>query len=151
MQDVRSLKKLIPKSFLIIVALCIFLVSCEISHSALQPTNNKGGYTIKFNSSTKNRSVKDSTVIYGHVKDVTTKEGIYLANVNWFCANTSSSIDGFYKMTVPSGTSLTSYLVSKAVGYRTVETDTFRINAGDSIRLNFFLQADHRPIVHCDN
>ncbi|WP_452610968.1 hypothetical protein [Roseivirga echinicomitans] len=149
MQDVNELYRVLKSPIFGVLIFLIAVYSCNLSDGKLIPTANNGGYKIeKFVNEGLIRI--DSVVIFGQIRDVETNEAITQAYVSWYCQEAISSTDGNYKFKIQGQVDISSYFTAKTLGYRTLETKMFKTVSGDSIRLDFLLEPDYRPIMHCD-
>ena len=132
--------------------LLVFLVaSCLPSHQNLKKsTYNKGGYTI---SKLKNTLLHDQdyVVLFGSIKNNETNLplGLGVSNIKYGCLTYSSDANGNYIFRSKISTSDV-FLTCLAIGYRTIETEPFELQGGDSIRINFILALDDRPLINCE-
>lgn len=149
MQGVNKLYRVLKSPILGALIIIITIYSCNLFDDKLTPTANNGGYKIeKFVN--KDLISNDSVVLFGQIRDVETNEAITQAYVSWYCEEGISSIKGNYKFKIPGGVDIDSYFTGKALGYKTVETKMLQTVSGDSIKIDFLLEPDYRPIIHCD-
>lgn len=132
---------------LIIALNLIFYGSTGFSQT-IKPTNNDGGYTIEY---FKNRVLKksDSIVVFGNVFSLSDNKNIGAAQVIFGCMRKNIIGDGSYKFKTNANTLKTNYLKALGLGHRSVETEFFPLNPGDSIKIDFYLSEDNRPIIDC--
>jgi hypothetical protein len=122
------------------------LTSCgQTKIARINPTNNKGGYTI---TTLKNNKQENNTVIYGYVKDYSSKKPLAQSLVKLGCSTFDVDNSGFYKI---KGSAIDNiFLTSISIGYKTIETDYFKLDKSDSTNINFFLSPDDRPLINCE-
>jgi hypothetical protein len=123
----------------------VTIISCQPKALNIRPSYNKGGFTMShFQAKSKN-----SIVVFGQIKDIETNEIIRSAIVKMGCTTVQSDDSGTYKI---SGESITSksFLTCSFIGYRTVETERFKLETGDSLKVDFFLVQDDRPMINCE-
>ncbi len=127
----------------ILIFIC-FIISCKTN---LKPTNNNGGYTI---SVLKNNSLhnNDSIVIYGYIKEIDQNEPLKGAIIKAGCYSVNVDNDGFYK--IRERTEVRMYITGMWIGYKSVESEFFKSQRGDSIKIDFFLTPDDRPLINCE-
>lgn len=90
---------------------------------------------------------QDSSVIYGLIKDAVSKEPLEYAVIKLNNYNkVQCNKNGSFNFKVPIVTEKI-YLSANYIGYRRVETYRFQPSIGDSIRIDFYLYLDDRPIV----
>jgi len=123
----------------------LVILSCQPKALNLRPTYNKGGFTLsRLQAKFSNRSI-----VFGQVKDVETNEIIRSAIVKMGCLAVSSDDSGRYKISEDS-ISEEQFLTCSFIGFRIIETERFRIEKGDSIKIDFFLIQDDRPMTNCE-
>lgn len=128
------------------LTIIIFLaIACHQRSLTLKPTFNKGGFTI----STFQKESKTDGVVFGKVIDIQTKELISAATIEMGCLTFKSDDLGTYKFSRNS-ISKDLFLTCSYIGYRTIETERFEMKLGDSIKIDFFLIADDRPLINCE-
>lgn len=130
---------------LLLFATGVMIISCQPRSLKIRPTYNKGGFTL---SHFKNES-KKSIVIFGQVKDIESNRIIRPAVIRMGCLTVQSDNSGMYKMSEES-IGLNSFLTCSFIGYRTIETERFNVQPGDSLRIDFFLIQDDRPLINCE-
>ncbi|NDK55164.1 hypothetical protein [Pontibacter fetidus] len=135
------------KNLLFYLLISALFVSCKTEQLALTPTYNKGGYTFKVYKS-KYLAAQDSIYIGGSVYDIVTKELLEGAVVNYGCNYYGDQLGNYSLITRPY--SIGYPLVSRYVGYLNVETTPVIFQAGDSVRIDFYIAQDERPLIHCD-
>ena len=123
------------------------IISCQTRNlSQIKPTYNKGGYTISIS---KNELMKeDSSIVYGYIKDYTDKNLLTTSIIKIGCITINVDSKGFYKL--KSKTIENTFLTGISIGYRTIETEYFKLDKGDSINIDFFLAPDDRPLINCE-
>lgn len=109
----------------------MMIIACQ-SKAIIKPTYNKGGYTMSC-IETKSRNA----VVFGQIKDIETNEIIRSAIVKMGCLTVQSDDLGEYKI---SGESIPmeSFLTCFFIGYRAIETQRFKLETGDSLKIDFF-------------
>jgi|GEM_PF-2138145 len=135
------------KSYFLYCIVFASIMSCRTEKlSKIKPTNNKGGYTISI---LKDRSLKDSVVIYGYVHDYLNNTPLSGASVQFACSTVRVDDKGFYQFRDKGGIETVSLSVI-LIGYRTVDTENFKLENGDSVHINFILAPDDRPLINCE-
>lgn len=130
---------------LIYLTVGIVIISCHPKAVKLKPTYNKGGFTIShFQTGSRN-----GAVIFGQIKDIETNEIIRSATIKMGCLTVQSDESGAYKISDESNTGK-SFLTCSFIGYRTIETERFKLDKGDSLKIDFFLVQDDRPLINCE-
>lgn len=130
---------------LIYLAVGIVIISCHPKTLNLKPTYNKGGFTI----SNFQTGSKKGSVIFGQIKDIQTNELIRGAVIKMGCLTVQSDESGTYKISDESNAE-NSFLTCSFIGYRPVETERFKLEKGDSLKIDFFLAQDDRPLINCE-
>ncbi len=131
--------------FLSIVLFAV--ISCRNQPlSAIKPTYNKGGYTISITSNKK--KAENSIVISGQFRDIETDKPIASGWITSGCQKILIDSLGFYYAKENAYDKV--FLISTAIGYREIETEHFKAEKGDSVRINFFLVQDDRPLINCE-
>lgn len=123
----------------------IVIISCNPNSRNIKPTYNKGGFTIThFQTEPRN-----GAEIFGQVKDFETNEIIRSAIIKLGCLTVQSDETGTYRVSngLNSGES---FLTCSLIGYRTIETERFKSEKGDSLKIDFFLVQDDRPLINCE-
>lgn len=129
------------------IVLC-FVISYQSSEKLpIKSTSNKGGYTISVK---KNTSLvnKNSITIYGYAKNVDDETPLKGSFIKWGCNLINVDNNGFYK--INEKPSQAAYLSCLWIGFKTVETEFFLLEPGDSINLDFYLSVDDRPLINCE-
>jgi hypothetical protein len=124
------------------------IVSCQSSGKfKIKSTNNKGGYTVSIK---KNTSLidKDSITIYGYVKSIEDETLLKGAFVKLGCNSIIVDSNGFFK--INERPSEVIYLSCSWIGFKTIETEIFVLESGDSVNVNFYLSTDDRPLINCE-
>lgn len=90
-------------------------------------------------------------VFFGSVKNNETNLplGLAISNIKYGCLTYSSDANGNYTFKSKISTSDV-FLTCLAIGYRTIETEPFELQRGDSIQVNFTLALDDRPLINCE-
>ncbi|GCC50819.1 hypothetical protein SanaruYs_10370 [Chryseotalea sanaruensis] len=137
------------KEFILFMIVFVFAISCTIQRDTkLKPTNNKGGYTI--NKYTSNELLEgDSAIIYGYVKQYDSFNSIPIANINIACVSVLPDSTGYYQIKGKAG-SETTFLTCVSIGQKSIETEFFKLQRGDSLNINFFLVQDDRALINCE-
>jgi hypothetical protein len=136
------------KNLLLCILITSLFASCKTEQLSLIPTYNKGGYTFKIYKSEHLRT-QDSVYIGGSVYDVTTKELLEGAVVEYGCAYYGDKLGNYGLKT--RAYSIGYPLVSRYIGYLNIETAPYQFQAGDSVVVNFYIAQDERPLIHCDD
>ena len=129
----------------VIVYFTAIVLTTSCHGNLIKPTYNKGGYTI---SSSKNKSSQNSAIVYGYVRDHISKDPLKASMVKMGCTIVNVDETGFYKIKAKPIES--TFLTGIWIGYRTIETEYFKLEQGDSLNINFFLVQDDRPLINCD-
>ena len=66
------------------------------------------------------------------------------------CINILTDETGSYNYKFHISSELTEYVTARMIGFKNVETASFKISPGDSIELDFYLAIDDRPIINCE-
>ena len=134
--------------FKLIIVLNLMFYSAKGLAQTIRPTNNDGGYTIEH---FENNILKklDSIVIFGNVFSLSDNKNIGAAAVIFGCTKKEIIGNGSYKFRTSSNDLKTNYLVAKGLGHKAIETEFFPLKPGDSIRIDFYLSEDNRPIMNC--
>lgn len=128
------------------IAAGIVVLSCQSKVlTTLKPTYNRGGFALNFY---KSKSISKA-VIVGQVKDVDTKQTIGFATIKVGCLTIQSDSSGRYAISEKAPSDI-SFLTCSFIGYRMIETEHFRLSNGDSLKIDFFLAQDDRPIINCE-
>lgn len=143
MLDVK--KTIMNKYFLCLIA--ALLSGCSASKSVLQPTYNRGGYTLDKHFSN-SLAKEDSVVIMGKISTLSKADSLIIPTVKYGC-NTSQLTSGEYKIKVKAP-DINLHVTALHIGYLTVETKPLIVQAGDSIKVNFYLVPDERPLLNCE-
>jgi len=130
-----------------LVFIFIFLSCGSESNLTLRPTNNKGGYSISI---AKNPGLhrSDSILIYGYVKDIEQNTALVSSFVKAGCIPVRAGTDGFYRLKEIATDKI--YLTCSWIGYKSIETEFLKLTRGDSVRVDFFLAPDDRPLINCE-
>jgi len=133
-----------------IIAISLLMASCYTRTAfnfKLKPTNNKGGYVISI---LKDKLLhdKDSAVVYGFVREIEHNKPLINSRIKIGCYSIDIDNNGFYHFKERIMDEI--YLTSSWIGYKTVETESFKLERGDSIRVDFFLASDDRPLINCE-
>jgi len=141
MLDVRDMKY----NCLIFILIGFSISYCQPKLSNLIPTYNRGGYTHdKFK-----KDLGDGIVIFGEIRDFETNEAIIAAVVNIGCLTAQPDGAGVFKFTnLMAAEDI--FLTCSAIGYRTIETNRFQVEKGDSLKICFFITQDDRPLINCE-
>lgn len=126
----------------------LLIVSCQTKKiSNLRPTNNNGGYTM---SVAKNSSLytQDRIVVYGYVKELGQNTPLKASQIKYGCYVINVNNDGFYRFKEKTTEEI--FITSSWIGYRTVETENLKLEKGDSVKIDFFLAPDDRPLINCE-
>lgn len=134
------------KQILIYFTAIVLTTSCH--GNLIKPTYNKGGYTFNkfYNKSLYNN---ESAIIYGHLRELGSSKVVLSARLNMACASLLVDSTGYYQFNGKVGDEVT-FLTCISLGLRTIETEPFKVQRGDSINVNFFLAQDDRPLVNCE-
>ena len=127
-------------------AIILFAISCSGLKPVIQPTYNKGGYTL--NKYSQSLLEKDSVVIVGRFSDLNGKENLVPATLKYGCITQRSS-SGEVRLKAKASDSKVQ-LAAISIGYLTVETEPLLTQPGDSIIIHFYLAPDERPILNCE-
>ena len=65
------------------------------------------------------------------------------------CFKVITSFDGIYSIKTKDLSS-TFYIKAQSIGYKTVETEFFKLNKEDGMRIDFYLVEDDRPLINCE-
>ena len=114
----------------------------------MNPSYNRGGYYLTYLKQA-NHQRTDSTVIFGTVYDVDSKEPLVASIVHFFCETSIADNDGRYSFLTKPDLDVKAFLKVRSLGYKGVLTEQFSINS-DSVRIDFYMQQDDTPIFHCD-
>ncbi|GIV37169.1 MAG: hypothetical protein KatS3mg032_1548 [Cyclobacteriaceae bacterium] len=133
------------KSILLHLIVGLAITSCQHKVVNIKPTYNKGGYAINHMQS----ESKSTTVVFGQVVDIETNQILSPAIVKMGCLTVQTDESGKYEILQESSTTM-SFLTCSFIGYRTIETERFRIVKGDSLKVNFFLVQDDRLLINCE-
>lgn len=131
----------------IFFGLFIFFTSKGISQEII-PTNNKGGYTLNYTAQ-EGINKKESIIIFGVVYDVKSLELIQASKIRFLCKDAKTNEKGEYKIVVEKSNFEYNQLVVKAIGYKTVKTNIFKIKES-SIQINFYLEEEDMPFIDCN-
>ena len=114
----------------------------------LTPTYNSGGYTMaKLNNKLLNQS--ESAIIYGYVKEYNSLNKLQIASIKIGCAIIQVDSIGYYQFKGKIGDSPI-FLTCSFIGYKSIETQHFKLERGDSVKVDFFLAEDDRPLINCE-
>lgn len=130
---------------LIYLIVGIVIISCQPKVLNIRPTYNNGGFAMSHFQNKPSNGI----VVVGQIKDIETNEIISSATVKMGCLTVQSNDLGLYKFSMESITSK-SFLTCSFIGYRTIETDRFDLITGDSLKVDFFLIQDDRPMINCE-
>ena len=122
--------------------LILILASCSSIDKSLIPSYNKGGYRISIaNFETGN--------LTGRIVDVENGEPLSNSEIMIGCFKVITSFDGIYSIKTKDLSS-TFYIKAQSIGYKTVETEFFKLNKEDGMRIDFYLVEDDRPLINCE-
>lgn len=132
----------------LIIAINLVFYSSKGLAQTIEPTNNDGGYTTEY---FKNNILKksDSIVIFGNVFSLSDNKNIGVAEVIFGCTKKEIIGNGSYKFRTTSNDLKTNYLKARGLGHKAIETEFFPLKPGDSIKIDFYLSEDNRPIIDC--
>lgn len=132
---------------LILLLLTLVTISCKTAEM-LKSTNNPGKYAISFYKSPK-LAINGDVIVYGYVKDLKNKLPLGSSKIELGCFTAKADTNGHYRFTLKSG-AIQTFLSASSIGYKSVETEFFHLAQGDSIRINFYLSLDERPLINCE-
>jgi hypothetical protein len=135
------------KKHIIFLLSMLIIASCQLYKNTNKPTYNAGNYNISKYHNTA-LAAQDSTVIYGYVKDISTKKVLTSALVKFGCSKVTTGTDGYYRFKEHT-LSVESFLLANFIGFRSIETEHSMLSKGDSINVNFYLSQDDRPLIDC--
>jgi len=132
----------------IILIFCVILcLGCANTIKKLQPTANKGGYTVNV---IKSKTQTKEVIITGTIFDLTTgktiSEGVLITHD---CLKIKEITDGKFSFNLNNMKGPDFFLTVVAVGYRTIETSVIYIYDKKQIQIDFYLATDDRPLIEC--
>lgn len=141
------MKKNLVSTIRLNTCLILFTLTMSCNQGIIYNRSYNPGYyqfSKKFN---KNLNRQDSSVVYGYIKDAVTKEPLNYASIKLDDhSKIKSDAKGTYRFKEPY-ISEKIFLTANYIGYRKMETHRFLVSKGDSIRIDFYLYLDDRPII----
>ena len=133
---------------LIIFVSIIIVIGCSSVKNKLILTDNKGGYVITI----ENKSDIDQSEIrfVGKVFDVSNEEPIANAELVMGCLKTKTSLNGEYSFEIVKSDLEIIFIKGQSVGYKTIETNFLNTENNNSVKIDFYLVEDNRPLINCE-
>jgi len=138
--NLRTMKHLV----IILIFACV--IGCA-QKSVLLPTHNQGRYSFKLYHS-KELENQEKIHLGGSIVDLETKKMLVGATVKFGCLKAVSE-DSRYEFRFGK-TDVQTHVEATAIGYLSIITSPFSLNAGDSLVVSFYLEEDKRPILNCE-
>lgn len=133
--------------FLLPILLFVILLGCtQTKDLELISNSNKGGYTVRFPDTS--NFTEDSIYVTGTVYDIESKLPLQASIITYYCSKITSNESGKYQLTIPKASSLDYLFKATSLGYKGVITESIKIPS-ESLQLDFYLQLDTAPIIHC--
>lgn len=132
---------------IILIFLCL-LTSCSSSKEKLINTDNKGGYSLMILDKNEDFQSDDEVIIIGKVVDLVTNDPLVNSELTIGCNKFYTSSDGKYSLKVKKGETL--YIKTSSIGYKKIETSFLNLKQKKSIKIDFFLEEDDRPLINCE-
>lgn len=132
----------------VLLILLLSVISCQPRIAAkMKSTYNNGGYTVSILKK-KSPQANNDIVIYGSVNDVGNKSPLIASVIKIGCNSISVNNTGVYYAKEKAVENL--FITCTSIGHLTLETENLKLQKGDSVRVNFFLAQDERPLVNCE-
>jgi len=140
MQDVK---------LFLLVYIVFICTSCNRSNDRdFRLNDNKGGYTVEFQSSKNNE--RDSLVVKGNVYDQDSKKPLAATFINFYCEKVQTDATGFYQFKIHLNLDVEYFFRAISIGYKTVNTEIIPLIKSDTLIIDFYLDKDETPIFHCN-
>ncbi len=138
------------KTKIVLMLLITLTAGCASTSKQLLPTNNKGGYSIKYNRS---KDKSDFLYISGKVLDVKTSKPLSDVRLVLGCYKTITSDNGeflFRIKNIPSLYPNPIFIETNFIGYKSILTDIINTSNTSEIKIDFYLEEDDRPLINCE-
>ncbi len=129
--------------------LIILIAGCTSARKQLLPTNNKGGYFIRYNKTTSN-NITNILKISGRVFDVRTRKTISNTQLLLGCYKTITSENGEFTFRINPSNYNSIFIETNFIGYKSILTDFINTTNTNEIQIDFYLEEDDRPLINCE-
>ena len=138
----RLLKIIVP-TFLVLIC-----CSCSSIKNGLIPTNNKGGYKIVYLD--KNIEIdSDKIHVFGKVVDIKTNTPLSHSQILIGCLKFETTVNGEFSFKI-NKTDIKQHLEISSIGYKKIVTEFLNLKDKNSLKIDFFLEEDDRPMIDCN-
>jgi hypothetical protein len=135
------------KTKIVLMLLIILTAGCASTSKQLLPTNNKGGYSIKYNRS---KDKLDFLYISGKVLDVKTSKPLSDVRLLLGCYKTITSDNGEFLFKISTiHNVIPTFIETNFIGYKSIMTDIINTTNTNRIQIDFYLEEDSRPLGDC--